>query len=138
MATKYCGKDFIVKLGNAGSPETFTQIAGMRSTSCSINGEIVDVTDKDDQPWRTTLAACGILSMSISLSGHISSATDVATLTQNLIARTLHHFELTSGRGDDFSGSFRIASMERNGEYNGAEQYSMTLESSGTITYSPT
>jgi TP901-1 family phage major tail protein len=133
--TKYCGKDFLIKISDEGSPETLTTVAGMRSTSCTINGEAVDVTDKDDQPWRTTLEGCGIVSMSLSGSGHITNSTTLATLTNALTNRTNLKLNVTSGRGDKFVGEYRITSMERNGEYNGAEQYSLTFESAATITY---
>ena len=39
------GSALLMKIGNAGSPETFTTIAGMRSTSISMNDEMVDILD---------------------------------------------------------------------------------------------
>jgi TP901-1 family phage major tail protein len=134
---KYCGKDFLIQISAGGSPETWTTVAGMRASSMTLNGETVDVTDKDDQPWKTTLAGCGILSMSASMSGHITDSATVATLVNALMNRTATRFKLVSGKADYFTGSFRVTSMERNGEYNGAEQYSVSLEATGTITYTP-
>ena len=37
------GSAMLMKAGNAGSPETFTTIGGLRSTSISVNNESVDV-----------------------------------------------------------------------------------------------
>ena len=37
------GRALLMKLGNSGSPETFTTIGGMRSTSISINDETFQV-----------------------------------------------------------------------------------------------
>ena len=44
-------------------------------------------------------------------------------------------YKLTSGLGDTFVGNFQINSLERNGEYNGAEQFSTSLASAGDIVY---
>jgi len=53
------GSAMLMKVGNAGSPETFTTIAGLRSTSLTVNNESVDVTNKDSSGKRTLLAAAG-------------------------------------------------------------------------------
>lgn len=137
--TKYCGKDFVVARGNDdGPPETFTTIAAMRSTSMTINNEQVDVTTKDDVPWRQ-LIECGVRSMSITLSGVFTDSAVHDNLVLDVLgdgsSTSILNFQLTSGRGDTFAGSFQIASMERAGEYNGEETFSLTLESAGDITY---
>ena len=54
------GSAMLMKVGNGGSPETFTTIGGLRSTSLTINNESVDVTNKDianffNVQYQTTL-----------------------------------------------------------------------------------
>ena len=39
------GADLLMKIGDGGSPESFTTIGGMRSTSLSMNDEMVDITN---------------------------------------------------------------------------------------------
>jgi TP901-1 family phage major tail protein len=135
---KYCGKDFIVQRGNAdGPPETFTTVAHMRSTSMSINNEMVDVTTKTDVPWRQILDGCGIQSMSISLSGIFSDDVSHDNVQADAMAAAIKNYKLVSGRGDEFLGPFKVTSFERTGEYNDSEQFSMTLESSDQIGYTP-
>ena len=63
------GSAMLMKVGNAGSPETFTTIAGLRSTSLTVNNESVDVTNKDSSNNRTLLAEAGVQSISVSGSG---------------------------------------------------------------------
>ena len=41
------GSALLVKIGNAGSPETFTTVAGLQSTELTMNAETIDVTNKD-------------------------------------------------------------------------------------------
>ena len=36
------GRSLLMKVGNGGSPEAFTTIGGMRSTTITLNDEIVD------------------------------------------------------------------------------------------------
>jgi predicted secreted protein len=45
------------------------------------------------------------------------------------------HYQLVFGNADTIDGSFKITSYERSGEFNGEETYSITLESSGQITF---
>jgi len=114
----------------------FLTVAGMRSTSMSINNEAVDVTDKGDVPWRTLLAV-GIRSMELSASGIFSNADVLNDIMTDVTNGAISNFKITSGRGDSFLGDFLVASCERSGEYNQAEQYTLSLSSSGAIAYTP-
>ena len=131
---KFCGKDFLVQLETA--PSVYTTIAGMRSTGMTINKETVDVTDKGDTPWRQLLDGCGIKSMELSGSGIFTDAAVMKTImTEMLTGDASINAKLISGAGDTFVGKFHIPSFERNGEYNGAEQFSISLASAGAVTY---
>ena len=63
------GSALLMKIGNAASPEVFTTIGGMRSTSIALNDEAVDVTNKDSGRARTLLAQGGVNSLTVSGSG---------------------------------------------------------------------
>ena len=47
------GSSLLVKIGDGASPEAFTTIGGLRSTSISLNDEAVDVTTMDSSNART-------------------------------------------------------------------------------------
>lgn len=133
--SKYSGKDLLIQRQlTVGPPATYGTIAGMRSTGMTINNESVDVTDKGDVPWRQLLA-CGIRSMEMSCSGIFSDSTVLASIMADVTAGTINVFKIVSGRGDTFVGAFLITSCERNGEYNGAEQYSLSFASAGAVVY---
>jgi len=111
-------------------------IAAMRAVSFNINSEIVDVTSADEvNRWRALLAATGVKSMSITLSGVLKDVTSAGLMITDCIAQTLDAYGLTVSTLGTFDGNFQIASFEANGEYNGIAQYTMTLESGGDITY---
>jgi len=134
------GSNFLLKENSTGTPAT---VGGMRSTSMSINGEMVDITTKDSNAFVTSgndkardiLQGGGIRSMSISASGVFTDSS-----TENLVRGfafdgAIQNYDLIFGDGSKVAGAFLITSYERAGEYNGEETYSLTLESHNTLTY---
>lgn len=129
------GRALLMKLGNSGSPETFTTIGGMRSTSISINDETVDITNKDSGTARTLLANGGILSMSVSGSGVFTDSASEATLQGDMNQAALTNYQFLIPDFGTYTGAFQLTSLEYAGEYNGEVTYSFTFESSGAITF---
>jgi TP901-1 family phage major tail protein len=129
------GSALLLKVGNGASPEVFTTIGGLRSTSITMNDEAVDITNKDSSGVRTLLAQGGVASYSISGSGVFTDAASETTLRQKFNASTFANFQVIVPDFGTFTGAFMVASLEYAGEYNGEVTYSVTLESSGTITF---
>ena len=134
------GSSFLLKENSTGTPAT---VGGLRSTSMSINGEMVDITDKDagafissgNDKARVLLQGGGVRSMTLSASGVFTDSS-----TENLVRGfafdgAIQNYDLVFSNGSKIAGAFLITSYERAGEYNGEETYSLTLESSNTITY---
>ncbi len=134
------GSSFLLKDNSTGTPAT---IGGLRSTSMSINGEMVDVTTKDSNAFITSgnekardlLQGGGIRSMSISASGVFTDSSTENILRGFAFDGAIQNYDLVFGDGSKIAGAFLITSYERAGEYNGEETYSVTLESHNTITY---
>ena len=135
------GSAFLLKDNSTGSPVT---LGGMRSTSMSINGETVDITTKESATFdgvsgndigRVLLANAGIRSMSISASGVFTDSASENTTRTSAFSGDIVNYDLIFADTSSAKGAFIITSYERAGEYNGEETYSLTLESSGTITY---
>ena len=129
------GAALLVKLGNGASPEVFTTVAGLRSTSITMNDEPVDVTTKDSSGVRALLAQGGVQSYTISGSGVFLDAAGDDTLRQKYGAATFANFRLIVPDFGTFTGPFMVASLEYAGEYNGEVTYSLTLESAGAVTF---
>lgn len=134
------GSSFLLKDNSTGTPAT---IGGLRSTSMTINGEAVDITTKDSNAFissgndkaRDLLQGGGVRSMTISASGVFTDSS-----TENLVRGfafdgAIQNYDLIFSDTSKISGAFLITSYERAGEFNGEETYSLTLESSNTITY---
>ena len=129
------GSALLMKIGNAGSPETFTTIGGMRSTSLSMNDEMVDITNKDSARARTLLAQGGTNSMTVAGSGVFTDSASEATLKGKFDVSALTNYQFLVPDFGTFTGSFQLTTLEYAGEFNGEVTYSFTFESSGAITF---
>ena len=91
------GSAMLIKVG-AGSPETFSTIAGLRSSSLTVNNESVDVTNKDSAGKRNLLAAAGVQSVSISGSGVFTDAASETTIKTNVLADSISNYQFICAR----------------------------------------
>jgi len=134
------GKDFLLKENSTGSAAT---VGSMRSTSMTINGEMIDVTSKDSNPFvsggsalgRDILDGGGVNSMTMTCSGIFDDTTALNRMIGFVNAGTNQAYVMQFGDGSNYSGNFKITSFETGGEYNAEQTYSITLESSGQVTY---
>jgi TP901-1 family phage major tail protein len=128
------GKDFLLKVGTAASGTT---VAAMRTTRASINGEMLDATNKDSADlMRELVAGGGVKSVSIEFEGVLTANAQASTLAGYALDGSLNAFGLVFDGGDKWDGSFQLTRWEMAGEYNGVQTYAGTLESSGDITVS--
>tara|TARA_R100000388_G_C7234124_1_gene156669 strand:- start:493 stop:909 length:417 start_codon:yes stop_codon:yes gene_type:complete len=129
------GRALLMKIGNAGSPETFTTIGGMRSTSITLNDEAVDITNKDStNDARVLLAQGGIKSMSVAGNGVFTDSASETTLYGKWHASTNANYQFLVPDLITFTGAFMLETLEYAGEYNGEVTYSFSFQSAGDIT----
>ena len=134
------GSSFLLKDNSTGTPAT---IGGLRSTSMTINGEAVDITTKDSNAFissgndkaRDLLQGGGVRSMTLSASGVFTDSSTENILRGFAFDGAIQNYDLVFSDGSKISGAFLVTSYERAGEFNDEETYSVTLESSNTITY---
>lgn len=136
QANGYKGSDLLLKLGASlgTSTASYTTVAGGRTNSLSINNDMIDVTSKDNIPWRTLIEG-GVQSFSTSISGVFNSDQSLADMMTLSMGGFIRNFQIVTGLGDTFTGKFKISKCERSGEYKGEETYTISLESSGAIAY---
>ena len=129
------GSAMLLKIGNGGSPETFTTVGGLRSTSITQNDEAVDVTTKDSSAKRQLLAQAGVQSLTVSGSGVFTDAASEATMRTDFGSSSFTNYQILVPDFGTYTGAFMISSLEYAGEFNGEVTYSVTLESAGDITF---
>ena len=127
------GKSLLLKKDISG---TMTTIGGLRSTSMTLNDEMIDITNKDSGSQRTLLPSGGILSMTISGSGVFTDTAAEQNLRANYGTSTFGTYNVIVPDLGTYAGTFQITSLEFSGEFNGEVTYSVTLESSGSVTFS--
>lgn len=130
------GSALLMKIGDGASPEAFTTVGGLRSTSISLNEEAVDVTNKDSSnKYRELLAQAGVVTVSVSGSGVFTDSASETSLKSSFNKSTFDNYQFLVPDFGTFTGAFMVASLEYAGEYNGEVTYSVTFESAGDITF---
>jgi TP901-1 family phage major tail protein len=134
--TAKAGKDWLLKIGDGQGSEGFTTLGGLRTSSIKIGAEAIDVTSLDSNQFQELLAGAGTKKVSISGSGVYTDAADLDQLVTDCLAQTLRDFQLLDVvSAKKFAGAFKITSFDRGGAYNKEQTYSISLESSGAVTY---
>ena len=138
------GLDMLLKINTSGS---YVTVGGLRSTTITLNDEMVDATNKDSAGARAILVGAGVQSVSISASGIFTDATSETTLKTAFFAQAqtsdgsaaqtpaIENFQFLIPSFGTLTGSFLITSLEYAGEFNGEITYSMSFESNGYITF---
>ena len=130
------GKLVLLKADIAGgSPTVYTTIAGLRTNTWTVNGEDVDVTTKDDDGWQQRLSGAGVRSLSISATGLFQDSVVEETVRAWAFDQSINSFQLTFENGDRLYSQFQISNYERSGDHDGAETYTLTLNSHGAPNY---
>lgn len=124
------GEDLVL-LRDVGAG-SFSQVEDQRTTGVSINGEMIDITNKDSGGWRELLAG-SIRSMSLSVEGVWTGSTHQQALRDIAMTGALNDYQVDDGV-EVIEGSFQVTSFEMSGAHDGEQTYSATLESADTPT----
>lgn len=137
MAIK-AGRFYLLEVGDGGSPEAFTLIAGLQVTNYQITNAEVDVTTKDDNANMTLLGVKTKFSATINAEGRPDDVDVTQDILDKAFSGTLHNFKLKYNSDgttfDSFEFAGQITSYERGGDVEDAETFSLTIIVSGDIT----
>ncbi len=136
---KQLGRALLVKIGDGADPVVYSNLCGLNSKSLTINNSSIDVTTPDCTTpegalWTETLA--GLKNVSVSGDGFCEDSTAEARM--NTVAMQNDNscnFQVVVPDFGTYAGAFRIASVEFGGETEGGVTYSLSLESTGTVTF---
>ena len=136
---KQLGRALLVKIGDGQATETFANLCGLNSKSLTINNSSIDVTTPDCTTpagalWTETLN--GLKNVSVSGDGYFEDSTAEARMNSVAMgADNACNFQIIVPDFGTYAGSFRIASLEFGGETEGGVTYSLSLESTGAVTF---
>lgn len=136
---KQLGRALLVKIGDGASPEVFSNLCGLNSKSMTINNSSIDVTTPDCSTpggalWTETLN--GLKNVSVTGDGFFEdSASELRMNTVAMAADNVCNFQIVVPAFGTYAGAFRIASLDFGGETEGGVTYSVSLESTGAVTF---
>jgi predicted secreted protein len=122
----YNGRKLLVKIGS-------TLIAAVQSKEITRAREAVDVTNDDDDGWRTLLPDPGMRTIDLSIEG-VATAANYADILERWNGDTMESITLESPDGTTETGSFFLSNLTNGGEHNGNITFSAQLMSSGIVT----
>ena len=129
------GRTLALQIDTTGSG-SYSTIASIRTKSLKIANEAVDVTTGDSaNQWRELLANAGVKSMEISFAGLFDDAVPINLVNTLMQAGTIRNFKITHPSLGTYTAPFQISAFEIAGEYNGALEFTATLESAGEVTF---
>lgn len=131
------GLDMLIKVSDDGtSGGTLNTVGGIRSTSFSLGAEQVDTTTADStNRFRELLEGAGVRSVSVSGSGVFKDDAVDEDLRGHFVAGTHAYIQLTIPNFYTIAGEFHIGSLEYSGDHDGEVAFSISLESSGDMTF---
>lgn len=132
------GKDLLIKIGDGGAPENFATVAGLRATTLAFNAQAVDATNADSAgQWRELIASAGVKSAQISGSGVFKDAASDETIRAAFFNQTAANWQVVIPDFGTVQGPFQITALQYDGPYDGELKLSLTLASSGALTFTP-
>lgn len=130
------GKDLLLKIGDAGDPESFSIIGGLRTKTLSLNTQMIDVTHAQSiGGWRELLAGGGVRQASISGSGVFLNGAAASTVRTVFFAGETRHWEIIIPGFGTVSGAFLITNLDYAGEHDREATMALALESAGEISF---
>lgn len=129
------GREFLLKIGDGGGPETFATIGGFRDNTFRINNEFIDSTSKDSLGKRELLEGGGIQSMQATGTGVFVDDAAFATAHTAAMDVTTDNWQIIVPDFGTYEGPFQITSLEFSGSYRGEQTYTIALESAGAVTF---
>ncbi len=129
------GRDMLVKIGDGGSPESFTTVAGLRTRTFSLNAREVDATHSESGGWRELLADAGVKQASVAGAGVFLNDAAAAALRAAFFAGAVRTFKLVVPGLGTMTGPFMIANLDYAGDHDGEATVALALASAGALSF---
>jgi TP901-1 family phage major tail protein len=129
------GKDMLLKIGDAGAPEAFTTIGGLRARTLSLNAEAVDVTHAESGGWRALLTEAGMRQASVSGAGVFLSGAAMSLVRDVFFAGQVRNWSIVIPGFGRIQGPFLIGNLDYAGASEGEVDFSIALESAGPLSF---
>jgi TP901-1 family phage major tail protein len=129
------GKDMLLRVDDGTG--SLVTVGGLRAKTFSFSASSVDMTNADSDGWRELLPCGGVRQADISGNGVFVD--DVAAERARSLFWTGEPTDwsmVIPGYGT-LSGQFQITNLDFSGEYRGESTFSLSLASSGELSFAP-
>ena len=136
---KQLGRAMLLQIELVAGGGSYSNLCGINSKSLTINRTSIDVTTPNcttPEGLLFTETMAGLFNVGVSGDGFFEDSTAEARMnTVAMAADNVANFKVVVPDFGTYAGAFRIASLEFGGETEGGVTYSISLESSGTVTF---
>lgn len=136
--TQQKGRELLIKIGDGGDPETFTNLAGVRTRTFNLGVNEVDTTVPDkDNPGNVVqrTVTSGIRTQSFSGDGLFDTDTETTAVVNAAINGTPINCQVFVPGVGTFEGPFIISNFEFSGEMEENLSFSGTWSAAGALTF---
>lgn len=142
---KQKGRQLLVKIGDGADPEVFATLCGLTTKTMTVNNNAYDVTTADcttpgGQLWREVQT--GMRSVNVSGNGYFEDSATEELLRASAVgtgesdtADAVASFQVIVPDFGTFEGAFHVDSLEFGGEQENGVTYSLSLSSSGPVSF---
>lgn len=142
---KQKGRLLLIKIGDGAATEVFNTLCGLTTKTLTVNNNAYDVTTADcttpgGQLWREVQT--GMRMVEVSGNGYFEDSAaeeDLRALAFGTgasdTANAIGNFQIVVPDFGTFEGAFHVDSLEFGGEQENGVTYSLSLSSSGAVTF---
>lgn len=112
----------------------YKTIGGLRTSSFAFKSHEIETSNYGSNEWKTIKDGAGMRSVAVQGQGIYTNATNYRNLENSTLANalvSLAFLDIDGGRV--YSGTYKIVSLDANGKYDGEAAYSISANSSGTV-----
>lgn len=130
------GKDLLLKIGDGGTPETFTTLGGLRTRTLSLNAQTVDITHSESVGgWRELLSGAGVRQASVAGSGIFINDAAGQSARSIFFSGEIRRWRIVIPGFGEIEGPFQIANLDYSGDHDGEAAVSLALDSAGELIF---
>ena len=132
------GRLLLIKIGDAATPEVFSNLCGLETTSFNMSANEVDTTTVDcENPEATPqkTAEPGIKNRTFTGNGKYIAGAKTSTFVQHVTDATKFNAQVIVPGLGSFTGPWFVSDFEFGGEMEGSMTFSATFVAAGVLTF---
>ncbi len=133
------GRELLIQIHDGSgdfNDENYVVVGGFKSNGFSIDGEAIDVTNKDSQGFKEALAGAGNISISLTGNGIFVDDESFRRVHEHMVSQTHPQCRVIVPEFARYTGPFAIKSLSMTGNDSEAVTYDISLDSAGVIAIS--